>query len=94
MIIESGAIIFLGLLFLAWKLPPSKILLLLSYPMATDLGCSALAFVMHYGTFSGVMAAAVAGLMCSAMTAFGRKAVGYKADGVYVPGFIDWSRYA
>lgn len=86
MIIESGAIIFVGLLLLALKLPPKVSLRLLGRPFALDLSVSALAFLMHFGTFSGVMAAAVAGLMCSGFTALARWAFGYITKGVYTPG--------
>lgn len=88
MIIESGVIIFLGMLLLALKLKPRTSLTLLGYPLALDLGVSTLAFIMHYGTFSGVMAAAVAGLMCSGFTSAARYAVGYIRDGKYYPGKI------
>lgn len=86
MIIESGVIIFLGLLFLGAKLPIHVSLRLLGKPLALDLGCSVLAFLMHYGTFSGVMAAAVAGLLCSGFTSAARHAIGYIDGGVYTPG--------
>lgn len=88
MIIESGVIIFLGMLLLALKLKPRTSLTLLGYPLALDLGVSTLAFIMHWGTFSGVMAAAVAGLMCSGFTSAARYAVGYIRDGKYYPGKI------
>ena len=88
MIIESGVIIFLGLLLLGFKLPLRTSLRLLGRPLALDFGVSALAFIMHYGTFSGVMAAAVAGLMCSGFTSAARYAVGYIRDGKYYPGKI------
>ena len=65
MIIESGIIIFFGMLLLGIKLPRHVSLKLLGRPLALDLGVSVLAYVLHYGTFSGIMAAAVAGLMCS-----------------------------
>ena len=87
MIVESGIIIFLGLVLIAIKLPTRKLLWVLGYPVATDLIVSVVAFVMHYGTFSGVMAAAVAGLMTSCLTAGGRKAVGYIEKGTYYPGY-------
>ena len=77
MIIESGAIIFLGMLMLGLKLKRKLSLRLLGMPLALDFGVSALAFAMHFGTFSGVMAAAVAGLMCSGFTSVARKAFGY-----------------
>lgn len=88
MIIESGVIIFLGMLLLALKLKPRTSLTLLGYPLALDLSVSTLAFIMHYGTFSGVMAAAVAGLMCSGFTSAARYAIGYIRDGKYYPGKI------
>lgn len=84
MILESGVIIFMGMLLLGLKLKPKHSLRLLGYPLALDFGVSALAFVMHYGTFSGVMAAAVAGLMCSGFTSAARFAFGYiRADKYY-----------
>ena len=77
MIIESGVIIFLGMLLLGIKLPRRVSLKLLGYPLALDLSVSVLAYAMHYGTFSGIMAAAVAGLMCSGFTSCARYAFGY-----------------
>lgn len=90
MIIESGVIIFLGMLFLGLRLKVKTSLTLLGHPLALDFSVSALAFIMHYGTFSGVMAAAVAGLMCSGFTTLARYAFGYIRDGKYFPGKI-WS---
>ena len=88
MIIESGVIIFLGMLLLGVKLPRKVSLKLLGRPLALDLGISVLAYVLHYGTFSGIMAAAVAGLMCSGFTSVARYAFGYIEKGVYTPGRI------
>ena len=56
MIIESGVIIFFGMLLLGIKLPKKVSLKLLGRPLALDLGVSVLAYIMHYGTFSGIMA--------------------------------------
>ena len=86
MIIESGVIIFIGLLLLGLKLPARITLRALGRPFALDLGVSVLAFIMHYGTFSGVMAAAVAGLMCSGFTTVARYVFGYIRGGKYYPG--------
>ena len=88
MIIESGVIIFLGMLLLALKLKPRTSLTLLGYPLALDLGVSVIAYILHWGTFSGVMAAAVAGLMCSGFTSAARYAFGYIKAGEYYPGKI------
>ena len=65
MIIESGVIIFFGMLLLGIKLPRKTSLWLLGYPLYLDLTVSVVAYVLHYGTFSGIMAAAVAGLPTS-----------------------------
>jgi hypothetical protein len=81
MIIESGVIIFVGLLLLFIKLPRVIALRLLGRPLALDLAVSIIAYVLHWGTFSGVMAAAVAGLMCSGFTAAARRLIGYSRDG-------------
>lgn len=92
MIIESGVIIFIGLLLLAIKLPLRTNLKLLGRPLAVDLTASVLAYILHYGTFSGIMAAAVAGLMCSGFTAMARKCIGFiDTKGVYFPGWWDVS---
>ena len=88
MIIESGVIIFFGMLLLGVKLPRKVSLKLLGRPLALDLGISVLAYVLHYGTFSGIMAAAVAGLMCSGFTSCARYAFGYIEKGSYAPGRI------
>lgn len=88
MIIESGVIIFLGMVFLGIKLPRKYSLRLLGHPLAVDLVVSVLAYIMHYGTFSGIMAAAVAGLMCSGFTSIARYAWGYISRGKYTPGKI------
>ena len=88
MIIESGVIIFLGMLLLGIKLPRRTSLKLLGHPLALDLSVSTLAYARHFGTFSGVMAAAVAGLMCSGFTTCARYAFGYIEDKRYHRGRI------
>ena len=88
MIIESGVIIFLGMLLLGIKLPRKVSLKLLGRPLALDLSVSVIAYAMHYGTFSGIMAAAVAGLMCSGFTSVARYAFGYIKDKRYHKGRI------
>ena len=95
MIIESGFIILGGFLLLVLKLPRRTLLRALGYPLAIDLTGSVIAYVIHAGTFSGLMAAAVAGLMLSACTSLGRWSVGYLQNGKYIAGHIaDWSAHA
>jgi hypothetical protein len=88
MIIESGIIIFIGLMLLFIKLPHKMRLVLLGHALALDIFVSVLAFLMHYGTFSGVMAAAVAGLMCSGFTSVAKRAIGYSYKGKTYPGWF------
>lgn len=88
MIIESGVIIFLGMLLLGIKLKTKTSLTLLGHPLALDFSVSAVAFLLHYGTFSGAMSAATAGLMCSGFTSLARYAFGYIKNGKYYPGKI------
>jgi hypothetical protein len=95
MIIESGIIILLGFVFIVAKMKRKTLLKMLGYPLAVDITGSVVAYVLHWGTFSGVMAAAVAGLMLSALTSLMRWAVGYTRNGVYYPGHMaNWAQYA
>ena len=95
MIIESGVVILLGFLALFLKLERRTLLRLLGYPLAVDIVGSVAAYTLHWGTFSGVMAAAVAGLMLSTLTSVARWAVGYIDAGTYVPGrLVNWSGHA
>jgi len=91
MIIESGIIIFLGLLALAWKLPLHISLRLLEHSLVLDVTVSVLAYMLHWGTFTGVMAAAVAGLMCSGFTATAKWLFGSVRKGRYRPGVFNLS---
>jgi hypothetical protein len=88
MIIESGIIIFIGLVLLFFKLPHRWRLMLLGRPLALDVAVSVLGYIIHWGTFTGVMAAAVAGLMCSGFTSVGRYLFGHIHRGVYHPGVL------
>lgn len=84
----TGAAIFLGLVFVFIKLSRRTMLRLLGHDMALDVGVTSLALVLHWGTFSGVMAATVAGLMCSIGTSLARKVFGYIRGDQYHVGLI------
>lgn len=88
MIIEAGLIVFLGMLFLFFKLPKKTALWLLGRPLALDLGVSFIVYLLHWGTFTGVMAAAFAGMMMSIFTSGGRWLYGYIENNTYYPGRI------
>lgn len=89
MIVESGIIIFVGLMLMFIKLPRRTALWLLGRPLTVDVTASICAYILHWGTFTGVMAAAVAGLMCSGFTTIGRYVFGYIDDGKLHKGIID-----
>jgi hypothetical protein len=93
MIIESGVLVALGLLFTFFKLAWRTRLNMLGRPLAMDLVVFIGLNALHWGTFSGVMVAAVGALVCSAMLSLGRKTFGYIERGpdgpVYYPGFIN-----
>lgn len=86
MIIESGVIVALGLLFTFFKLSWRTRLRMLGLPLIMDVAVFVLLNILHWGTFSGVMVAATGALVCSAMLSLGRWSVGYIESGIYYPG--------
>lgn len=85
---ETGLAIFLGLVFLFTKLRRRTMLRLLRYDLALDVAVTALVLAIHWGTFSGVMAATVAGLLCSMFTSGAKKLFGYIHGDRYHIGLI------
>ena len=86
--LATGFAIFLGLVFIFIKLPRRAMLRLLRHDVALDLGVTLLTLLVHWGTFSGVMAATVAGLLTSLGTTLAKRAFGYIKGNQYFPGFI------
>ena len=84
----TGFAIFLGLLLVCVKLPRRTLLRLLRYDIALDIGVTLLVMFLHWGSFDGVMAATVAGLMTSFATSAAKRVLGYIDRGVYVPGLM------
>lgn len=85
---ETGLAIFLGLVFIFIKLKRRTMLRLLRHDMAIDVAVTILTLVIHWGTFSGVMAATFAGLLTSVGTSLAKKAFGYIQGNSYYPGYI------
>jgi NhaP-type Na+/H+ or K+/H+ antiporter len=86
--LATGFTIFLGVTLLLTKLPRRTALRILKYDLALDLMVSAAVLIIHFGTFSGVMAATVAGLLMSLATSGMKRLVGYVDGNFYVPGRI------
>lgn len=84
--IEMGIVVALGLLVTFMKLSWRSRLKMLSHPLAMDLFVFVLLNWLHWGTFTGVMVAAVGALACSLMLSAGRWAFGYMAKGKHVQG--------
>ena len=57
----TGLMIFLGIGLLLAKLPRRTALKVLKHDLALDIAVTVLVLLIHWGTFSGVMAATVAG---------------------------------
>ena len=85
----TGSAVFLALLLILAKLPRRWLLRLLHHDIALDVGVTLLVMFLHWGSFDGVMAATVAGLMTSFATSAAKRLVGYIRDGQYVPGVIN-----
>ena len=82
----NGLIILMGFAFIMVKMPRRTALWLLGRPITLDIAASVLAYMLHWGTFSGVMAAAVAGMLCSVATAGARWCFGYIDNTGFHPG--------
>lgn len=76
-----GAVIFVGMMFLILKLPRPVVLWLLGHSLLVDVVVTIFAIMIHWGTMTGLMAAAIAGMCCSIATWLGRTLIGYKAGG-------------
>ena len=84
----TGITVFLGVSLLLAKLPRRTMLKALKHDVAVDVAVSAVTLAIHYGTFSGVMAATVAGLLTSVATSTLKKWFGYIDGEFYYPGFV------
>lgn len=87
--ILTGLTVFLATSFLLLKLPRKAMLKALKHDVALDLAVSAITMTIHWGTFSGVMAATFAGLLMSLATSAMRRLVGYIDNNYYYPGLIN-----
>jgi nucleoside permease NupC len=84
----TGLAIFLGLVLLFVKLPRRMMLRWLRYDVAIDIAVTLLVLIIHFGTFSGVMAATFAGLLTSVGTSAAKRLFGFMDRGLYYPGIF------
>ena len=87
--LEMGIVVGLGMLFIMAKMSWNWKLRLLSNPATIDIVVFIALTAIHWGTFSGVMVAAVGALFCSMVLSLGRYCFGYVEAGQYCPGIWD-----
>lgn len=75
--IANGMVLIVAMVLLFVKLPRRTAFKLLGYPLALDIFVTVVMSIVHWGTFSGLMAAAFAGLLCSVVSSGARWAFGY-----------------
>lgn len=91
---EMGFCVGLGLLVIMFKANWKWRMVMLSNPVKMDVTVFTVLTALHWGTFSGVMAATIGALMVSLILTLGRKAYGYKdAKGNYMRGMADISQH-
>lgn len=84
--ISAGLFVALGLLFTWIKLPWKWRLWMNSNPVKMDLLIFSALTMIHWGTFTGVMAATIGALTCSALLSLSRICFGYYQDKKYIRG--------
>jgi hypothetical protein len=86
--LTTGVTIFIGIALILAKLPRRTMLRVLKHDLLLDIAVSLITLMIHWGTFSGVMAATVAGLLTSLATSGLKKLIGYADGDNYYPGKI------
>ena len=84
----TGLTVFLGVSLLLAKLPRRTMLKALKHEVAVDLTVSAITLAIHWGSYEGILAATIAGLLMSMATSSMKRLVGYIDGDMYYPGVI------
>lgn len=82
--LETGFVVFLAIALILAKLPRRMLLKILGHDLAIDVMVTVVTLVIHWGTFSSVMAATVAGLLTSLAASSAKRLFGY-VDGQRLP---------
>jgi nucleoside permease NupC len=86
--LATGFMVFLGIALILAKLPRRLMLRALHHSLALDLGVTLITLFIHWGSFDGVMAATVAGLLTSLATSGLKRLVGHIRGNMYYPGLV------
>lgn len=73
----------LGIIAVLAKAGPAMTARIMGYPLLFDLSIAALTYVLHMGSFTGVMAATFAGMLASGYSSFYRFMFGYIRGGKF-----------
>lgn len=87
--IEMGLVVALGLIVLYAKVGWKARLWINSHPVLMDVIVFIFLNMLHWGTFSGLMVAAVGALFCSLTISLARRWFGYIENKRYIPGWIN-----
>jgi nucleoside permease NupC len=87
--IATGLVVFLSVALILIKLPRRLMLRALHHDVAIDLLVSVIVLYLHWGTFSGVMAATFAGLLTSVATSALKRLFGYIDQDGYRRGILN-----
>jgi NhaP-type Na+/H+ or K+/H+ antiporter len=82
----TGFVVFASAALLLAKIKRRLMLKALHREVLIDVAVSAVTLAIHWGTFSGVMAATIAGLWTSVATSVAKKLFGYIKGNTYYPG--------
>ena len=82
----TGLFVFAGVAALLAKLRRRWMLRALNHDLAIDLAVSTTTLIVHWGTFSGVMSATIAGLLTSVATSAAKRLFGFIRGDTYYPG--------
>ena len=87
--IATGLVVFLSVALILIKLPRRLMLRALHHDVAIDFLVSVIVLCLHWGTFSGVMAATFAGLLTSVATSALKRLFGYIDQDGYRRGILN-----
>lgn len=87
--LEMGIVVSLGLLVVLAKLPWRHKMWCISHPIFMDVTVFIFLTAIHWGSFSGVMVAAVGALFTSLVLSGARWLYGHIENGRYYPGIFN-----
>ncbi len=87
--LEMGIVVGIGIIVMLVKLSWRNKMMVLSNPLAMDIFVFVLLTALHWGTFSGLMVAAIGALFCSITLSVGRWLFGHVESSIYQPGIFN-----